>query len=41
LLYGVDKNVESVKCNVKDIKVEQKEQGKDLDKILGIVKENQ
>ena len=33
--------VESVKSNVKDIKIEQKEQGKDLDKILGIVKENQ
>lgn len=31
LLYGVDKNVELVKNNVKDIKCEQNNQGKDLD----------
>ena len=40
-MYGVDKNVEVLKCNVKEIKVEQKDQGKNLDQILSIVKESQ
>ena len=37
LLYGIDKNVEVLKCDVKHIKSEQKVQGNNLTQILDIV----